>query len=266
MNPPAGLGVWMPVDDNLEALPNMRLRHHREVLPGQHQQHQQQCRTTSRRLKESLTCANHYLPQTTRQPETALRRGGLVAPVGPIPTAMLLRYAGECDGTSHHTIPAVTMNDAWAPSTHPAPRKSLRCSGVKNATPGNRPARASHSPEGVIIEGETCRRKQDPAQSVAPRPQGQRDTLEPKWQGSRNPGNRADTAPEVRNDLWFISGNPGGMPHFLTGRNKTAMERGNRRALSTRKGRAGLWPHARGGQVGHQANVRGHARNMPNCP
>lgn len=122
------------------------------------------------------------LSQATRQPETALRRGGWVAPGGPNPPAMLLRHAGSDDELCH-PIPAIAMNDAGAPSTHLAPKTPMRRSGVKTTEAGNSSAPVSLSLEGTTIKGETSRRNYEPAQTADPQPQGGGRTLEPKGKG-----------------------------------------------------------------------------------
>lgn len=116
---------------------------------------------------------------TRKQPETALRRGGWVASGGPNPPAMCLRHAGG-DDELRHPIPAIAMINAGAPSTHLAPEKPVRRSGVKSTKAGNSPVMVSLRPEGATIEGETSRRNYEPAQSVDRKPQGQRHTLGPK--------------------------------------------------------------------------------------
>lgn len=100
---------------------------------------------------------SQQLSQSTRQSETALRRGGWVAPMGPNPMAMLLRHAGK-DDEARRLIPAIAMIDAGAPSTHPAPKTPMRRSGVKNTEAGKSPAPVSLSLEGARKEGETSRR------------------------------------------------------------------------------------------------------------
>jgi hypothetical protein len=243
MNLIADIGVREIADDNLEAHTNMHLANPRELSPGYHQN---QCITTNRHLQQALAFTIHYLSKATRQPKTALWRGGWVAPVGPTPTAMVLRHA-DADDEVRRPISAIAMIDAGALWTWKVPIYLTRRSGVKSTVAWNSQMPVSLSPEGATIKEGTSRRKLVNL-------------------GMRNPGNRVDNAPEVRDNLWIISGSPGGMLRSPTGRNNAATERGNRRALSTRKGRAGLWPHARAGQVGHQAKVRGNARNTPNCP
>jgi hypothetical protein len=122
------------------------------------------------------------LSQSTRQPETALRHGGWVAPVGPSPKAMLLRHAGA-DDEARHPIPAIAMINAGAPWTRLATKRPMRRSGVKTTEAGNNSAPVSLSPEGATIKGETSRRKLRPAQSDDRKPQGGRHTLEPKGKG-----------------------------------------------------------------------------------
>ena len=122
------------------------------------------------------------ISQSTRQPETALRRGGWVAPGGPNPPAMLLRHAGA-DDELRHPITAIAMIDAGAPSTHPATKTPMRRSGVKSTSTGNSPVLVSLSPERARKEGKTSRRDYEPAQSDDPTPQGGRHTLEPKGKG-----------------------------------------------------------------------------------
>jgi hypothetical protein len=100
-----------------------------------------------------------HISQSTRQSETELRLGGRVAPVGPNPTAMLLRHAGA-DDDLRHPIPAIAMIDAEAPSTHSAPKSRMCRSGVKSTSSGNSPALVSFRPEGAIIEEVTSRRKE----------------------------------------------------------------------------------------------------------
>lgn len=129
----------------------------------------------------------------TRQLETMLRREGWVAPVGPNPTVMWLRHAGA-EEVSPLLIPAIAMVDARAPWTHSATKLPVRPSRVKNAAKGNRPHTASQSSEGLPQEGGTSRRNYDSAQSAAQLPRCSRDTLTPTGKGSRNPGNRVDTA------------------------------------------------------------------------
>lgn len=123
-----------------------------------------------------------HISQSTRQPETALRRGGWVAPGGPNPPAMLLRHAGADDELCH-PIPAIEMIDAGAPWTHSAPKTPMRRSGVKTTEAGNSSAPVSLSLEGANIKGETSRRNYKPAQTVDPKPQGGGYTLEPKGKG-----------------------------------------------------------------------------------
>jgi hypothetical protein len=205
-----------------------------------------------------------FIPQVTRQPETAPWRGGWVAPAGPTPAAMFLRHAGERRGKCRGANPACAMIAAGAPSTHPAPKSRVCRSGVKSAAAGNRPAVAPLSSVGATIEGDTNRRKLDPAQTADPKSQDLGHTLAPKGMGTQSPGYRADTA---------LGGLEGPPDHRRTPRrnasllprhNNAARKRGNRHALSTRKGREGFWPHARGGQVADQATVRGNARDMQN--
>jgi hypothetical protein len=123
-----------------------------------------------------------HIPKSTRQPETALCCGGWVAPVGPTPTAMLLRHAGA-DDESRHSIPAIAMIDAGEPWTHLATMTPIRRSGVKSTIAGNSSAMVSLSPERARKEGDTSRRKKEPAQSDDRKPQGGRHTLEPKGKG-----------------------------------------------------------------------------------
>ena len=123
-----------------------------------------------------------HFSQSTRQPETELRPGGWVAPVGPNPTAMLLRHAGA-DDELRHLNPAIAMINAGAPWTHSAPKTPMRRSGVKSTSTGNSPALVSFRPERATIEGETSRRNYEPAQSDDRKPQGGGHTLEPKGKG-----------------------------------------------------------------------------------
>lgn len=134
---------------------------------------------------------SQHISKSTRQSETALRRGGWVAPGGPNPPAMLLRHAGA-DDELRHLIPAIAMIDAGAPWTYLAPKTPMRRSGAKSTVTGKSPVMVPLSLEWAIIEGVTSRRKKVNL-------------------GKRNPGNRADTALEVRVDLQIIGGHPGGM-------------------------------------------------------
>jgi hypothetical protein len=108
-------------------------------------------------------------------------------------------------------IPTITMIDAGAPQTRRTPMKSTMPRGVKLAMGANRAQMASQSQDGRIHEGETSRRKKESAQTADRRPTSLRHTLKPKGKGKRSLGNRTDNAPEIRNDLWNISGHPGGM-------------------------------------------------------
>lgn len=120
--------------------------------------------------------------QSTRQPETTQGRGGLVAPVGPSPTVMLLRHAGAND-ESRHPIPAIAMIDAGEPWTYLATKPPIRRSGVKSTAAGNSSAAVSLSPEGARKQGTTSRRKLGSAQSAGRKPQGGWHTLTPKGKG-----------------------------------------------------------------------------------
>ncbi len=146
----------------------------------------------------------HHFSLSTRQPETALRHGGWVAPVGPSPSAMLVRHVGA-DDELRHPIPTIAMIDAGAPWTYPAPKIRIRRSGVKSTATGIFPVAVSLSPARATVTLVTGRRKLVNL-------------------GTRNPGNRVETAPEVRNDFRIISGSPGGM---LRSSPDTTMPQGN---------------------------------------
>jgi hypothetical protein len=207
----------------------------------------------------------HPFPQATRSPETERKPGGWATPAGPTPAAKFLRDAGECGGDSLHANPACAMIAARAPSTRPAPMSWVCLSGVKSAATGNRPTVASLSSEGssLTIQGGTSRRKERPAKTADPKPQGGGHTLEPKGKGHE----ARETGWTPHRKFGMISGSSAEAPAGCSGpprAQQTAKERGNRRALSIRKGREGFWPHARGGQVADNAKARGNARDMQN--
>lgn len=156
---------------------------------------------------------NVNLLQATRSSQTAPRRGGRVTSAGSRPATMLLWHAGEV-GEIHRPTPAVAMIDAEAPLACCALKTRSGRSGVERTPGGSRPSVVSFGSEGAsrkVQEGTSCR-NYEPAQAADP------EALSPgtRWSqngtGTRNPGNRTDTAPEGQGARRIISGRPGRMP------------------------------------------------------
>ena len=215
-----------------------------------------------------LTIMKFQFLKATRSPKTAPRRGGTVTPADDPSAAMSLWQAGT-DDEARRPTPAVAMIDAWAPLTHTAPEKRAGHSGVKSTPAGNRPVGASSGSiwasltevEGKPIGGrkayDGCCRKEDPAQSAAPRVQTPGTRWSQNGTGTRNPGNRMDNAPEGQDARRIISASPGRMPrpnpiaicHNGTWTPPRALEpRGSSRISAACARQAGNRPRKRPGQ------------------
>lgn len=150
---------------------------------------------------------SQHISQSTPQPETALRRGGWVAPGGNNPPAMLLRHAGT-DDELRHPILAIAMINAGAPWTHLATKTPMRRSGVKSTSTGNSPALVSLSPERAVTEEDSGRRNYEPAEFADRKPQGRKYTLEPKGKGHAT----RETGWKPHGKFWRTSGSSADAP------------------------------------------------------